>query len=249
MDNGHIDIARSASVATLTFAHPKGNSLPRPLLKELCGSIEMLGKDPTTRVIVLASAGEKVFCAGASFDEFKAVRDLAEAQEFFQGIARVVLAMRRCPKPIVARVQGKVVGGGAGLVAAADYVVAHSSAALRLSELAIGLGPFLIGPAVERKVGRGAFQAMAWDADWRTAEWLERHSLYNRVCQSVPELDSTVASIATRFSEYHEAAVLELKRVLWEETEHWDDLVPLRANISAKLVLSDFVQQLVRKEG
>lgn len=246
MEHGTVAVQIDQAVATLTFSHPKGNCLPRPLLSQFKEALATLGKEPRVRAIVLQSTGDSTFCAGASFDEFKAVKNFDEACEFFQGIARVVLAMKRCPKPIVTRVQGKAVGGGVGLVAASDYVIAHNSASIRLSELAIGIGPFLIGPAVERKVGRGAFQGMALDADWRSAEWALKHDLYHQLHSDAPSLDSAVSAMAARFAAYHEDAVRELKRVLWEDTEHWEDLVLKRAEITSRLVLTEFVQKAVR---
>src|SRR4051812_12170065 len=187
--DGHVTVTEQDAVATVTFGHPKSNSLPSALLRKLAAEIGKAAKNSGNKVIVLRSDGTGAFCAGASFDEMKAVSDAASGREFFSGFARIILAMIRAPQFVVTRVHGKVTGGGVGLVAASDYSLAVRGASLKLSELAVGLGPFVIGPVVERKVGRGPFEALAIDADWRDAEWGERHGLYSRVAADVGELD------------------------------------------------------------
>jgi methylglutaconyl-CoA hydratase len=208
----------------------------------------MAANNPDARVVILASEGKGAFCAGASFDELRAVRSADEGKEFFSGFARVILAMRRCPKVIIARVQGKTVGGGVGLVAAADYSFALPEAEIRLSELAVGLGPFVIGPVVERKIGRAAFAAMALDADWRSAEWGERHGLYTRLMDTEAAMDSVLPAFANRLAGMNPDAVSQLKRVLWEGTNHWETLLFERAAISGKLAMSDFTARAVGRE-
>jgi methylglutaconyl-CoA hydratase len=182
-------------ITDVCYGHPKSNSLPSTVLSSLAEAIATAGAQRDTRVIVLRSYGPGAFCAGASFDELTAIRDAASGKEFFMGFARVILAMTQCPKPIITRVQGKVVGGGVGVVAASDYAIATSNAALRLSELAVGIGPFVVGPVIERKIGPGAFGAMAIDADWRDAQWGERHGLYARLTDDAASLDRGVMDL------------------------------------------------------
>jgi methylglutaconyl-CoA hydratase len=245
-DPGAVDVAVADGVATLRFAHPKGNSLPATLLRQLAAEVTRLGDDDATRVIVLRSGGTGPFCAGASFDELRAISTAAAGTEFFMGFARLILAMRRCPKFVVARVHGRVVGGGVGVLAASDYVVALDSASVRLSELAIGIGPFVVGPVIERKIGTAAFQALAIDAtQWRDATWAAQAGLYARVVPSEAELDAAVDALASRLARSNPAAMALMKRVFWEGTEHWDSLLEQRAQMSGTLVLSDFTRQAI----
>jgi methylglutaconyl-CoA hydratase len=244
-DQGSVKCYLDGNVATVRFSHPKGNSLPASLLQRLADMFDGLARDPHAGVVVLRSEGAGTFCAGASFDELRAIRTEDDGTEFFSGFAKLILAMRRCPKFILARVQGKVVGGGVGIVAAADYAFALPGAAARLSEIALGLGPFVIGPAVEHRIGRSAFAAMAIDAEWRDAAWCERHGLYTRVLDSEPALDSVLPSVASRLASYNPAAVRQLKRVLWEGTDHWDTLLLERAAMSGRLALSEHTRRAV----
>lgn len=237
---GTVTIAVSRGIATVKFFHPKRNSLPATVLRQLADAIDKAASDAEARVIILASVGSGAFCAGASFDELRAIRSADEGTEFFSGFARVILAMRRCPKVIIGRIQGKTVGGGVGLVAATDYSFALPTASLRLSELAVGLGPFVVGPVIERKIGRAAFAALALDADWRDAEWGERHGLYTRVMDTEAAMDSVLPAFAHRLVGMNPEAIAQLKRVLWEGTNHWDTLLYDRAAISGKLAMSDY---------
>jgi methylglutaconyl-CoA hydratase len=237
--SGTVKCFLDGSVATVAFSHPKGNSLPAPLLNQLAEKFDGLARDPESSVIILRSGGSGTFCAGASFDELKAIRDEAHGKEFFSGFARLILAMRRCPKFIIARVQGKAVGGGVGIIAAADYSFALPSAAVRLTELSLGIGPFVVGPAIERRIGRSAFAAMAIDTDWRDAAWCERHGLYTRVLDTEPALDSVLPSVAARLASFSPAAMRQLKRVLWEDTDDWETVLFQRAELSGRLIVSD----------
>lgn len=243
--NGYAKINIRDGVGTLTFFHPKKNSLPGALLTEIAQGIRRLGEADNARVVVLRSGGEGPFCAGASFDELLAIRNFEQGKEFFMGFARLILAMKKCPKPIIARVQGKAVGGGVGVVAAADYALASASAALKLSELAIGIGPFVIGPAVERKIGRGNFSALALDTEWRDANWAKTHGLYSEVFGGAAELDAAVAALAEKLAKFNPEALAKLKTVFWEGTEHWDELLEARAEMSGRLVLSDFTRSAI----
>lgn len=243
--NGTLTTSLADGIAAVRFGHPKGNSLPGALLVRLAETITRVGEDPAVRVIVLASEGSGAFCGGASFDELRAVGDPESGRRFFSGFALVTLAMIRAPKLIVARVQGRAVGGGVGLIAASDYVVATRTAQLKLSELALGLGPFVVGPAIERKVGHAAFMALAIDADWRGADWAERHGLYADVVGDVAALDERVAALARKLAASSPDAMRRLKQVFWEGTERWTDLLGARAAISGELVLSEFTRKAI----
>jgi methylglutaconyl-CoA hydratase len=234
-------------IADICFGHPRSNSLPSSVLRAMADEIAALGQRDDVRVVLLRSYGTGAFCAGASFDELSSIRDKDVGKEFFLGFARVILAMTRCPKPIVTRVHGKTVGGGVGVVAASDYAIATDNAALRLSELAVGIGPFVVGPAIERKVGAGPFAAMALDADWRDAAWGEQHGLYARIFPSTTELDEAVANTARSLSQANPAAVQRIKEIAWSGTEHWATLLDQRAAMSGSLVLSEYTRAAIAK--
>ena len=242
---GEVDVAIVDTVATVRFTHPKGNSLPAALLARLASEIRRLGTSNDVRVIVLRSGEAGPFCAGASFEELKSIRDTASGKEFFMGFARVILAMTRCPKMIIARVHGKTVGGGVGLVAAADYAMAVESASIRLSELAVGIGPFVVGPVIQKRIGLGGFGAMAIDADWRTARWAEEFGLYSKVFDSVNALDSGLDSFARKLARSNPRALAQLKSIFWQGTDDWEQLLESRAEMSGSLVLSDFTRDAI----
>lgn len=233
-------------IATIEFFHPSSNSLPAAILRDLARTINDIGIDTGVRVIILRSAGDKTFCAGALFDELTAINTEAEGKAFFSGFAHVINAMRKCHKFIIGRVQGKAVGGGVGLIAACDYAIAQEGASVKLSELSIGIGPFVVGPAVERKIGRSAFSLLTIDAtEWRSAEWAKRHGLYSELHGSTGDLDDAVDSLADRLAHSSPEAMWELKRIFWQGTEHWDTLLSERAAISGRLVLSDFTRNAI----
>ena len=244
---GFVRVSTADGIGTISFFHPKGNSLPASLLRELMEAVDRLGFEKAANVIVLRSEGTGPFCAGASFDEFTSIKDAEAGRQFFMGFARLILAMRRCPKFIIARVHGKVAGGGVGIVAAADYAMAMATASARLSELAVGIGPFIVGPVIERRIGSGPFSAMAIDAEWRDAHWAERHGLYSRVCDVQTELDAHLDSLARTLSRSNPDAMAELKRNFWAGTEHWDELLPERAKMSGRLVLSDHTRRAIEQ--
>lgn len=249
-DAGHVSVQTVNGVATLEFGHPKGNSLPGALLRQIADALDALGADGEVRVIVLRSTEPGPFCAGASFDELRSIQDAATGKEFFMGFARLVLAMRRCPKFIIARVHGKTVGGGVVLAAAADYAIASASAAVRLSELAVGIGPFVVGPVIQRKMGLGAFQALAVDAaTWRDAAWAERHGLFAEVTSDGGALDAAVAALADRLARSSPDAMARMKETFWQGTEHWDTLLEERAAMSGTLVLSPFTRDAIAAFG
>ena len=235
-------------VAVITFAHPRSNSLPGAVLAELADTIRGLGNRSDVRVVVLGSAGDRAFCAGASFDELVAISDEAEGLRFFMGFANVINAMRSIPQLVIGRVQGKAVGGGVGVASAVDYCLATKHAAVKLSELAVGIGPFVVGPAVERKLGVSAMSQLAIDAtEWRSAEWAAARGLYASVYDDATALDVAVEALAGRLAASNPEAMAEMKATFWRGTEDWDDLLAERAAISGRLVLSDFTRQAIAR--
>lgn len=247
-DSGSITYTKNDNIGTIEFYHPKGNSLPGRLLRNLADTLEQASEDEQSRVIVLRSGGGGAFCAGASFDELLAISNLEEGKQFFMGFAHVLNAMRTCPKMIIARVHGKTVGGGIGLAAAADYAFAHTSASVKLSELALGIGPFVVGPALGRKIGTAAFSHLALDArSWHSAEWALNHGLYGKLLPSVEELDEAVLKLAGELTQSNPEAMRELKEILWQSTGHWNSTLEQRAEISGRLVLSDFTRNFIEE--
>lgn len=228
-------------IATVVFGHPMSNSLPGKILQKLADTIEDLGNNAEVKVIVLQSEGSKAFCAGASFDELISIKDLETGKKFFSGFAKVINACRKCPKFIIGRVQGKAVGGGVGVASAVDYCLAMNTADVKLSELAVGIGPFVVGPAVERKIGLSAMSELAINAtEWRSASWAKSKGLYMETFDSVEEMDAEVARLANQLSKSNPEAMALLKKVFWQGTDHWDTLLVERAEMSGTLVLSDF---------
>jgi len=244
---GAVHMRVSEGVAHVRFGHPKSNSLPASVLGSLAETITRAGEERDVRVVLLSSYGSGAFCAGASFDELVAIRDERQGTEFFMGFARVILAMTRCPLPIVTRVHGKAVGGGVGVVAASDYCVATRSASLRLSELAVGIGPFVVGPAIERRVGAGAFAAMAIDADWRDAAWGAQHGLYAKLSDSAESLDADVDTLVKGLAASNPEALRQIKAITWQGTERWEALLAERAAVSGSLVLSTFTREAIAR--
>jgi methylglutaconyl-CoA hydratase len=244
----YVKITTENSVGTIEFFHPQSNSLPGHILAELASTITKAGEDDNIKVIVLKSAGERAFCAGASFDELVAINTPENGTKFFTGFANVINAARKCPKFIIGRVQGKAVGGGVGMASATDYCFATKFASAKLSELAIGIGPFVVGPAVERKVGTSAFSAMTINATkWFDASWAREKGLYTEVFDSVDEMDAELAKLATTLSKSNPEAMEGLKKVMWQGSEHWDELLMERAVSSGTLVLSDFTKNAIEK--
>lgn len=244
---GSVEVEIHDSIAFVRFSHPKSNSLPLALLRKLADEINKIAANSGVRAMVLRSAGDGAFCAGASFDELKAVNDATSGKEFFSGFAKVMLAMTRAPQFVLARVHGKVTGGGVGLIAASDYSVAVAGASLKLSELALGLGPFVIGPVVERRLGTGPFTDLAIDADWRDAQWAERHGLYSHVYDDVKEMDGALAKVIDFLASANPEAIRQMKKVFWADTEHWEELLDRRAAISGALALSPHTRAAIEK--
>ena len=240
-DLGSVEFTINHHIATIEFGHPLSNSLPGKILGKLAETIAELGNNDEVRVIVLKSTGEKAFCAGASFDELISIQDFETGKQFFSGFAKVINACRTCPKFIIGRVQGKAVGGGVGIASAVDYCLATKHAEVKLSELAVGIGPFVVGPAVERKIGLSAMSELAINAtEWRSAKWAKHKGLYSEIFDSIEELDTEVEKLANKLAQSNPEAMSMLKKVFWEGTDHWGQLLSERAGMSGKLVLSEF---------
>ncbi len=235
-------------IGTIEFFHPQSNSLPGHILKKLADTISEAGKNKSIQVIVLKSGGDRAFCAGASFDELVSIETLENGRQFFLGFANVINAVRKCPKFIIGRVQGKVVGGGVGMVSATDYCFATKFSSVKLSELAIGIGPFVVGPAVERKIGISAFSTMTINATkWFDTNWALNKGLYSEVFDTSEEMDSKIEKLASTLSKSNPEAMKDLKKVIWEKTDRWDTLLTERAESSGKLVLSDFTKKAIEE--
>jgi len=248
MSNGSLYINIENNIATVQFFHQASNSFPAELLERLANAFNELHKNNEVKVIVLKSEKDTTFCAGASFDELVAITNLAQGKQFFLGFANVINAMRNCSKIIIGRIQGKAVGGGVGLASACDYCFATEQAAIKLSELSIGIGPFVIEPAVTRKIGIAAFAELTLDATtWKNAYWAKEKGLYAKVFETINELDVEVDNFVLKLSKYNPEALFELKKVLWKGTENWNELLEERAEISGKLVLSEFTKNALQK--
>jgi methylglutaconyl-CoA hydratase len=235
-------------ITSIEFFHPQSNSLPAHILADLAITIRRAGEDPNTIVIILRSAGEKSFCAGASFDELVAIQNEEQGLKFFSGFATVINAMRTCPKFIIGRIHGKCVGGGVGLAASVDYAVAAEGADVKLSELAVGIGPFVVGPAVERKIGVSEFSQLAIDASmWRNADWARRKGLFAELYPDAQGMDESISKLAHTLAHSSPEAMAEMKKIFWQGTEHWNEFLIERAKVSGRLVLSDFTKKAIAK--
>lgn len=248
MNQGSLYTNIQNNIATVEFSHPASNSFPSELLSRLTKAFQELSDNKDVNVIILKSEGEKTFCAGASFDELVAIDNFEDGKQFFLGFANVINAMRLCKKPIIGCIQGKAVGGGVGLAAACDYVFATDMAAIKLSELTIGIGPFVIAPVVKRKIGVAALSELSLNAtQWHNAYWAKEKGLYANVFESIKQLDEYVDDLSQKIAGYNPEAVQEMKQVLWKDTNHWDTLLEERAEISGKLVLSEFTKKALEK--
>lgn len=235
------------NIAEITFGTPKSNSLPGHILEKLAQTILDEGSKNEVKAILIKSEGEKAFCAGASFDELLEIEDLETSEKFFGGFAKVLNAMRNCGKIVVVRVQGKTTGGGVGIACGADYCFATKDSALALTELNLGIGPFVIGPYVERKIGKSQFAAMAIDADFRSASWAKEHNIYHSVSDSINEMDLKLADFLQKLSSRSDDALALIKKVSWEGTDHFNDLMPARIHMSASLILEDSAKESIAK--
>lgn len=248
VDQGNVIQTIDQGLATIEFSHPLSNSLPGKVLAKLANTITSLGEDDTVKIIVIRSAGDRAFCAGASFDELVSIDNLETGKVFFSGFANVINACRTCPKLIIGRVQGKAVGGGVGLAAAFDYTLATQHAFVKLSELAVGIGPFVVGPAVERKIGVSAMSQLAINAtEWQSAAWARSKGLYTAVYDTADAMDEAIDALVNKLCQSNPEAMQQLKQIFWQGTEHWDSLLAERAEISGQLVLSDFTKKAIAK--
>lgn len=246
--DGYVTSHNEHGITTIEFFHPQSNSLPAKILELLAREIHSAENDNDTKVIILRSGGDGAFCAGASFDELSAINNETEGLKFFSGFANVINAMRKCKKIIIGRIQGKCVGGGVGFAAAVDYAIAVDKAEVKLSELAIGIGPFVVGPVIERKIGTSAFSQLAIDANlWRNAVWAKHKGLFAEVHSSIESMDESVYRLANSLSHSNPDAMAEMKKIFWKGTEHWDELLKERAAISGRLVLSEFTKNAINK--
>lgn len=245
---GSISLSIEKYIAVITFSHPVHNSMPGYLLADLAAHIKKVGDNPDVHVVILASGGDRTFCAGASFDELITITNSEDGKKFFLGFAQVINAIRKCPKIVICRVHGKAIGGGVGIAAAADYCMATNFGTIKLSELALGIGPFVIGPAVERKIGLSAFSQLALNAtEWQTAHWAKEKGLYHEVFDSIEQLDANIDEFSQRLAATSTSALHALKQVLWHDTQHWDQLLDERAGISGRLVITEASQKAIRE--
>ncbi len=243
--NGYVRKEIDNSVGIISFYHPKGNSLPSNMLQEMEIAINELSKVDTAKVILIKSEGDGAFCAGASFEELVSLKDFESAKAFFSGFGKVINAIRRASKIVVARVHGKVVGGGLGLVSACDYVVALKTASVRLSEFSIAIGPFVISHAVERKIGKSAFTQMTIDTEWYSAEWCLEKGLFNKIFDTKQDMDNFLNDFLDILVKRSSKTQYELKRLFWEGTDHWDRLLEEKAEITARLALDEHAQNAI----
>ena len=247
VNQGHVEVSiDDRGIATIEFGHPLSNSLPGKILQKLADTITETGVNDAVKVILLKSSGERAFCAGASFDELISIDDIETGKKFFSGFANVINACRKCPKLIIGRVHGKAVGGGVGVASAVDYCYATKYADVKLSELAVGIGPFVVGPAVERKVGVSAMSQLAINAtEWRSARWAKDNGLYAEIFDDAEEMDARIEELAVKLSKSNPEAMRLLKQIFWQGTENWDELLAERAVMSGTLVLSDFTRNAI----
>ena len=235
-------------IGTIEFYHPQSNSLPGEILSKIAKTINQASLNKEIKVIVLKSAGNRAFCAGASFEELIESKNIKSGINFFLGFANVINACRKCTKIIIGRVQGKAVGGGVGLASAVDYCFATRHASIKLSELALGIGPFVVGPAVERKIGLSSMSALAINADkWFDANWGLQKGLYSEIFQDNESMDKAIDELSFKLSQSHQEATKKLKKIFWKGTENWDELLSKRAKISGELILSEFSKNAIKK--
>ncbi len=245
---GYVKSHTEHGITTIEFFHPQSNSLPGKILEELSQEIHYSGVTDDTKVVILSSAGDGAFCAGASFNELMSIKNEKEGLKFFQGFSNVINAMRKCSKLIIGRIHGKCVGGGVGLAAATDYAIAVKPVEIKLSELSIGIGPFVVGPAIERKIGASAFGQLAMDATlWRNADWAKKKGLFAEVHETIQNMDESIYRLATALAHSNPEAMTEMKKMFWQGSDNWDTLLNERAAISGKLILSEFSKNAIAK--
>ncbi|MGI8635856.1 MAG: enoyl-CoA hydratase/isomerase family protein [Segetibacter sp.] len=245
---GYVKTEKEHGITTIEFYHEQGNSMPGKLLEALAQTIHSEGLNSNTKVIILKSGGDRFFCSGASFDELEKITTVQEGAQFFSGFAKVINAMRKTPQFIIARIHGKCLGGGVGIAAASDYAIAVDGADIKLTELAIGIGPFVIGPAVQRKIGLSSFTQLTIDSSmWRSADWARRKGLYAELHPEASGMEESIERLSFSLSHSNPEAIKELKREFWSGCEQWDELLKERAAISGRLILSEHSREAIRK--
>jgi len=246
--NPYVKLNIEDGIGTIEFFHPQSNSLPGKILQKLADTITEAGNNDEILVVILKSGGDRTFCAGASFDELMAIENEAQGKQFFCGFANVINAARKCPKFIIGRVQGKAVGGGVGMASATDYCFATKFSSVKLSELAIGIGPFVVGPPIERKIGSSAFSQLTINAtEWHSADWAREKGLFAEVYDSAEEMDTAIKILSEKLVVSNPDSMQALKKVMWDGTDHWDSLLIDRAAMSGKRVLSEFTRKTLEK--
>ena len=248
MMNEYVKLKIENGIGTIEFFHPQSNSLPSHVLNKLSETITAAGKNDEVKVIILRSGGDRAFCAGASLDELMAIEDESQGKQFFSGFANFINVARKCPKFIIGRVQGKAVGGGVGMASSMDYCFATKYAFVKLSELAIGIGPFVVGPPIERKIGLAAFSQLSINAtEWHSAQWAKEKGLFAEVYETAEEMDVAIQTLAEKLASSNPDSMRGLKQVMWEGMDHWDNLLLERAAMSGRWVLSDFTQKTLSR--
>jgi methylglutaconyl-CoA hydratase len=248
IQEGYVKTETHQGITSIEFFHPQSNSLPLKILEKLTQEIHFSSHNDDCKVIILRSAGNGAFCAGASFDELAAITNEADGTKFFSGFANVINAMRKCSKFIIGRIHGKCVGGGVGIAATCDYTIAVEGADVKLSELVLGIGPFVVGPAVERKIGLAAFSQLSIDGtSWHSSDWAKRRDLYSELHHTFEGMEEAVEQRSLILSHGNLQSMIEFKKVLWQGTEHWDKLLFERAGISGKLAMSNYTKQAIQQ--
>ena len=245
---GSVTLEIKNYIGTIEFFHPQSNSLPSEILNKLASTISQAGTNDEIKVVIIKSKGDRAFCAGASFDELSSIDNFSDGKKFFMGFANVINACRKCPKLIICRVQGKAVGGGVGMACAGDYCFATKYASVKLSELAVGIGPFVVGPAVEKKSSVSAYSTLSINATtWFTASWAREKGIYSEVYDTNKEMDQEINKLAENLTNSNPEAMKKLKEAIWSNTNHWDKLLEKRAEYSGQLVLSDFTKNAIAR--
>jgi len=238
MTAGNITYTVDNHVAIVFFETESHNSLTLENLKTLADYFNKASEDKNVKIVLLKSGG-KTFCAGANFNQLLSIENFEDGKAFFMGFGNLILAIKKCDKIVVGRIHGKAIGGGVGLTAACDFTIASEFATIRLSELNIGLGPLVIGPMVERKLGLSGLSALSLNPkEWKTAYWAQQKGLFNEVFQTQIQADAYLATYIESMTNTSLQAMTIVKKMLWENTENWDELLESRAEQSAKLLLT-----------
>lgn len=210
-------ISLSERVLTLTIDRPdRRNALNDAVLDGMLGALT--SPPPEARVILVRSAGDRVFCAGADLAVMSNDATGLEQHNARGGLRRVVDAMRACPLPVVARVQGICLAGGVGLIMGADLVVAAERASFGLPEVDRGLWPFMVSALLARHVSpKVAMDLMLTGRRFGAAEAREI-GLISRVVPD-DELDSQVDALVAELAAKAPVAVRMGKAAFWAAAE------------------------------